>query len=143
MRFSRWWSVAVAVAAACGGSTQDSDSLAAPAVTIEARQGETFRLRPGQTARLRGESLVIAFRGIAVDSRCPRDVTCVWQGDALARIGASTDGTDFEPFDLHTALEPMAVEFAGHTVRLVAVEPYPVSGEPIDPSRYIVTLRVD
>lgn len=143
MRFTRWWTVAVMVAAACGGSTQDGDSLAAPAVTVEARQGETFRLRPGQTARLRGENLVIGFRGIGADSRCPRDVTCVWQGDAVARIGASTDGSDFEPFDLHTGLEPMAVEFAGRTIRLVAVEPYPSSSEPIDPSRYVVTLRVD
>lgn len=143
MRFSRWWTLAVMIAAACGGASQDTDSPSAPAATVEARQGETFRLRPGETARLAGSGLLIGFRAITQDSRCPSDVVCVWQGDASARVRLSADGRDFTSFDLHTALDPKAASFAGRTITLVAVEPYPNSAGAIDPGRYVITLRVD
>lgn len=141
MRFSRKWMVSLMfVLAACNGSG-DGGLPSAPAATLEARQGETFRLRPGQTARV--GDLLVAFRGIAADSRCPADVVCVWEGDATARVRVGTDTADLTPFDLHTALEPKAIEFGARTVTLVKVEPYPYSSSAIDPARYVVTLRVD
>lgn len=143
MRFSRWLTVAVLLAAACGGSNQDVDSLAGPAATVEARQGETFRLRPGETARIAGAGLLVGFRAVTQDSRCPADVVCVWEGDASARIRASADGRSYTPFDLHTTLDPKTAEFAGRTITLVSVEPYPTSDARIDPARYVITLRID
>ena len=142
MRFTRWWMVAVMVLAACG-SSHDSDTLAAPAATVEARQGETFRLRPGESARLVGTGVIVGFRAIVEDSRCPGDVVCVWQGNASARFTATLAAGTAVTFDLNTTLDPKATEVGGRTITLVAVEPYPVSTGPIDPARYVVTLRVD
>lgn len=141
MRWSRLLFL-MTLAAGCGSSSYE-DLPAAPAVTLEARSGEAFRLRPGQTARLPGAGLFVFFRGITEDSRCPRAVVCVWAGNAGARIRVSADGDRYTTYDLHTTLEPKAVRFAGRTIALVAVEPVPESGSTIDPDDYVITLRVD
>lgn len=133
---------AAAALAACGGS-QQSDLATEPAATVEARAGETFRMRPGTIARVGTDGLLIAFRAISEDSRCPTDVTCVWAGDAVARIQAAVGRTDWTSYDLHTTLEPQSIEFAGHVITLVSVEPARRANESVDASRYVITLRVD
>src|SRR5262249_58503750 len=47
----------------------------------------------GQEAPVEGTGLRILFRAVSDDSRCPADVTCVWEGDAggaLRGRGAAT-----------------------------------------------------
>ncbi len=131
------------LAAGCGGTSTTEDSPAEPAAAVEARTGETFRLRVGGIAKVGRDGVLVAFRGIANDSRCPIDVVCVWQGDATAQIHVTVGRLAWTPFELHTALEPRAVRFQNYTVTLIAVEPAPVSTRPTDPRSYIVTLRVD
>ena len=48
--------------------------------------GEEFSLRIGETAGIKGEQLQIRFLEVSEDSRCPRNVTCVWEGRAVAVI---------------------------------------------------------
>lgn len=48
--------------------------------------GEEFTLSIGEAASIQGEQLRIEFLEISEDSRCPRDVTCIWEGRAIASI---------------------------------------------------------
>lgn len=86
--------------------------LAAPG-TAEARLGEIARL---------GD---LAVRPLAVieDSRCPRDVTCVWAG--RLRLGAAVGGV---PAELVLG-EPFALP-GGGTITLVAATPEPWQNPP-------------
>lgn len=113
------------------------------AVVVEAAAGRTFELGPNETARITGLGILVAFRGVAQDSRCPTDVTCVWEGDASLRIRASSANTDWTPFDLHTSLDPRSARIDGHTITVVGLTPSPVSDRPIANDRYRVTLRVE
>jgi len=142
MRMTRVVVFAALVLGACSNS-QDGDPTE-PAATLDVQAGETFRLRPGGIARVGSSGLLVGFRGITEDSRCPIDVVCVWEGDAVARVRATASHTDDgTAFDLHTTLEPKAVEFAGRRITLVAVEPAARAGQPIDADAYVITLRVD
>jgi hypothetical protein len=142
MRSYAWVGVILLFAGACSGApTEDDTEL--PAATVEARDGQTFRLSPGGMARVGRDGLLISFRGVTADSRCASDVVCVWEGDASARVHVAIGRMAWTPFDLHTSLEPRAVQFQGRTITLVAVEPQPRSDERIDPAHYIITLRVD
>jgi hypothetical protein len=111
-----------------------------PVSDLEAGEVErTLTLRVGATGTVDG--LAITFRGVESDSRCPADALCVWVGDGAVRLSLEVDehraGTT-----LHTHLAPKAVEYAGYTVRLAGLTPYPYASAPIAPGQYMVTLGV-
>lgn len=134
--------VFVVLLAACSPSSDPADPDAG-AVVVESEAGRTFELAPGETARITGLGILVAFRGVASDSRCPTDVTCVWAGDAALRIRATMGRAEWTPFDLHTNLDPRSATIGGHTITVVGLTPEPVSGRTIASERYRVTLRVD
>src|SRR6476469_6849873 len=93
----------------------------------------TVTLRYGETTTIAGTH--VSFTEI-VDSRCPKDVVCVWAGDAGVRLDSGT-----ESVVLHT--NPTAVpaegKLAGVTITLIEVKPERVGPNPAK-SEYVVTL---
>ncbi|MFC2021559.1 hypothetical protein ACFLU1_07285 [Chloroflexota bacterium] len=47
---------------------------------------EEFTLSPGRGAVIREEHFEITFLEVTEDSRCPKDVTCVWEGRATSLV---------------------------------------------------------
>jgi hypothetical protein len=141
---SAWTGVLVATAAlaavACAReATQPDQSAAAPQ---QAQVGDTIRLRPGGMARIGTSDVVVAFRLVEQDSRCPIDVQCVWAGDAAVLIDLTKDRRTWTPASLHSFLEPKAIEFGGYGFRLVEVTPSRVSTRPTRPEDYVIALEV-
>lgn len=102
--------------------------------------GEAFDLAVGQRVRVGDGGLVVGFRGVREDSRCPVDVTCVWAGDAAVALSLAIGQGGARTATLHTHLEPRAVRAAGLMVRVVDLAPEVVSTRRIDPADYVVTL---
>lgn len=104
---------------------------------------EELRLTVGQSAQLDARDVVISFERVESDGRCPKGVTCVWEGDAVVRIGVGPARGSRTPLLLHT--HPDAAqqgEASGVVVRLVALDPYPVAGTPIEAGEYRLRLAV-
>lgn len=107
-------------------------------VEAEAGAGGTATAKLGQTARL-GD---VTVRPIAVieDSRCPRDVECVWAG--RLRLQAAVSGVRGET-EL-TLRQPFALP-SGGTLTLVAAMPErwqtPPAGAPRGPASEFVFRR--
>ena len=79
------------------------------------------------------------------DSRCPKNVTCVWAGEVTIRIAAWLDHTFLGTYVL--ALRPDDPAAAQVTVgrqilRLLKVEPYPVLGRLPSRGDYRAVLAV-
>ena len=106
---------------------------------------QEVELAYGEEIQIPGTVLRVAFLGVAEDSRCPVDVTCVWEGDAAVEIGLTAGSGPTHLHVLHTAgvLEPKAVDFNGVRVTLVSIEPAPREGESIPEEDYVVTLRLE
>ena len=122
-------------ACASGGS---GPSAPTPAVN------EEFTLAPGQTATVNDARISLTFERVSEDSRCPVDVTCIWEGDAVVVVKVKTE-TDEVTRELHTqGAEPRSKKApAGQfVVTLVKLEPAPRSTAPIDPAAYRATLIV-
>lgn len=101
---------------------------------------QTVTLAPGQSASIPGTSLTLKFEGVTGDNRCPADALCVLGGSATVKVGArGSSGNRTLAFETGT-LEP--VEFAGLTLELTQLAPYPFSATPIKPEDYRATLRV-
>lgn len=77
------------------------------------------------------------------DSRCPRDVTCIWAGEVTVRIHARGAAVD-EEISLTRGPRPGAelVAIADHELRLSGVEPYPRAGSETPRDAYRATIVV-
>src|SRR5688500_17305550 len=122
-------------ACASGGS---GPSAPTPAVN------EEFTLAPGQTATVNDAKISLTFERVTDDSRCPTDVTCIWEGDAVVVVKVKTE-TDEETRELHTQggeSRSKKAPAGPFTITLVKLESAPRSTAPIEPSAYRATLVV-
>jgi hypothetical protein len=129
----------VLVAAACMSTTQPGTS-GSITPTIQVGVGSEFDISVGQQARIQGSEIVIRFRGVTNDSRCPSDVQCVWAGNAVA--GFDLSGAGQSDAALNTTLDPKFVRYGGYTITLVGLKPVPKSGSAIPSLDYVATLRI-
>ena len=85
--------------------------------------GQEFVLPIENEAVIKGENLHIKFLEVTADSRCPRNVECVWageasytlrisQGDASEQVEITQPGADesvtdvWQDYEIHTSLGP-------------------------------------
>jgi hypothetical protein len=128
--------------AGVGGSMVAAPS-AAGAGQAEAPLARPFELKAAGTVRIAGASLTVEFEKVAEDSRCPEGVTCVWEGDAVARLHLLGSGLERATLNLHTQSSfPREGTFQKYRVRLVGLAPSRRSGSEIPPDAYVATLVV-
>jgi hypothetical protein len=132
----------VVLVAGCKSSEEvlNSDPAGAAVVT---EIGQTFDLRVGQTARVGSGQLLVGFRGVAADSRCPVNVQCVWAGDAELRIQVTVGRMAWTDLTVHTGVEPRSARFREHTITAVGLKPETRAGSAIPKESYVVTLKVE
>ena len=99
--------------------------------------GEEFSLHIGQSASIVGEELKIKFLEVVEDSRCPRGVTCIWEG----RVSCLIEITYRESLHRLMLTEPgltswpPAKPFKEYKIAY-HVEPYPQAGTEIAVEEY-------
>ena len=104
---------------------------------LQPRLEQPFTLRPDQDAEFPDLQLVITFRSVSSDSRCPRTVVCVWEGSAEVRLEV-TERDSVRWILLNTALEPREAVVGSHRLVLRALSPAP----PLRPEDHLVTLEL-
>ena len=90
------------------------------------------------------EDLKVRFAAVVGDSRCPSDVTCIWEGDAEIEV-VVTRGDEQRSLALHThggAGYPSRAAAFGCALELQKLEPYPVSTREIAADDYVATLQL-
>ncbi|HET9316322.1 MAG TPA: hypothetical protein VFQ51_12085 [Vicinamibacteria bacterium] len=120
-------------ALACGAGTSSSSNGPSQALHQPAA------LAPGETAQF--GALRVTFTGVSGDSRCPVDVTCVWEGDAVAQIRLSEPTGAVETRELHTNT-PRSTTYGQYKVELVRLDPAPRDNQQIPAASYRLTVRV-
>ncbi|GAA5085113.1 hypothetical protein GCM10023210_05630 [Chryseobacterium ginsengisoli] len=84
----------------------------------------------GEKKFLKEYQMNVAFKWISEDSRCPKEVNCIWAGVAVAEMELM--GTTTRPMTIKLASLDnkgrnynKSVDFNGYTITLVDVNPYP------------------
>ena len=114
--------------------------LMAAQTDSRSRLDEPFSLAIGETARLDDAELLLTFRDITRDSRCPKEVSRIVAGSAVARFDAVVAGeTTTFTFEIPPGGED-AQSLGGLTV--TALEPEPEAGKKMERSRYVAKLVV-
>jgi hypothetical protein len=104
--------------------------------------GEEFKLKVGDAVLVKGEALKVKFISVPEDSRCPANAICVWEGNAKVVLKLKK-GEDRTKVELNTSRTyPQEVTFQNYSIKLVALDPYPMTNEKIPQERYVATLVV-
>lgn len=99
-------------------------------VKTSSKEGEIIYFKEGENKFLKEQQMNVTFKGISEDSRCPKDVQCVWSGVAVAQVEVMT--TTSRPMTLQIASIENAGKnyhksafFSGYEIQLAEVTPYP------------------
>jgi hypothetical protein len=115
--------------------------LAQPASHIKlVALNREFEIKVGEKVSVEG--LRLSFERVAEDSRCPKDVKCVWAGNARTILKVSKAGRRTVNIDLNTGIEPKHKIYDGYDIKLVSLNPYPKKDEKIKESDYVATVVV-
>lgn len=124
-------SLAALVPSACGSPTQ---------VRRDVQLGEPFWLDAGGLAVLREGSMVLRFRDIAADGRCPTDalIQCVHAGSARVEVSLASEVGDETVFTLESNVQfgPNARTVGALRVRLLELRPSARAEPPINEDQY-------
>lgn len=103
-------------------------------ITKNNTNGSVIYFNEGENRFLDEYQMNVTFKGISEDSRCPKDVNCIWAGVAVAEVEVM--GTATRPMTLSLASLDnkgrnyhQSADFNGYTITLTEVNPYPVSAE--------------
>jgi hypothetical protein len=100
--------------------------------------GVQFDLKVGQQVTVKNTGLMIKFKGVDNESRCPEGANCPMVGNAKVTIVVSQ-----KELKLNTFTEPKQATYSDYTVRLLTLSPYPKLNKKINPQDYVVTLIVN
>jgi len=102
-----------------------------------------FSLGIGQSASIDGEKLVIKFKAVLEDSRCPTNALCVLAGNGKVEFEVLDINGENKTIILNTEDEPRLALLKGHKLKLVSLNPPRIDGVSISPGDYSVTLHVE
>jgi hypothetical protein len=100
-------------------------------------------LAPGVPVRLTGTNLELTFVAVVEDSRCPTDVVCVWEGNAVVEVALEVSDGAESVVQLNSTLEPRSFERAGVRVTFVELQPHPHTDGTPPAEDYRLTLRAE
>ena len=87
----------------------------------------------------------VTFADLTGDSRCPKNVTCVWAGNAAPNFTLTNSKTgEVTSFVLNTNSAPNFYENENYRITLVQLDPYPMNenGSIWSPEPYFATLDI-
>lgn len=111
---------------------------------VQAQLDIPFELQWQQEAVIESEGINIRFISFIEDSRCPSDVQCIQAGTATIMLSIEVNGQDAgQPtLVIGDGEDKASAQFGQYVVRLVGLEPYPVSTVETGREDYVAGLVV-
>lgn len=115
-------------------------SASAPAAHA-ASLNQEVQLAPKEQAAYGPQGLTVEFVRVVTDSRCPKDVTCVWAGEVVVEVSTRTgSGAAGQQHEIKAG---ESATVGAYHVSIVNVQPEKLSTREIRPEDYRVTLKVE
>jgi hypothetical protein len=121
-----------------------------PPARAPVKPGEEFTLALGESVGIDQRGVIVEFKDVVEDSRCPMNARCVWEGNAriAIQVSALTAGRAADTYDvaegkieLNTSTRFNTREkIADFVIELRRLEPDRVAGAPTQ--GYVATLFV-
>jgi hypothetical protein len=126
-----------------GSLEQESFAQSSAPMIIEANLDSEFVLQINQSAEIKSEDIKITFLNVTSDSRCPSDVTCIWQGQAGIELDVQKGEVESTvSLSIGGDSSPEESIFNSYLIQLVDLSPYPISTKNIQPEDYTATIKI-
>jgi hypothetical protein len=102
--------------------------------------GPEFTLAPGESVSVKAADMKVRFVAVIEDSRCPKNLTCIWAGQVKVQLEVQVASQAASPMEIVEGTTAPAGEYR---VTLVRVGPEPLNGAEIAPQDYRATLKVE
>lgn len=135
--------IIVNVICGCSGNSR-RDGQKHKIEAVQAKLDMPITLTFNRIALVEDEKILIEFADLTEDSRCPVNVTCIWEGQVTVALNISIDGKESGSLNLtsRASHEKLALaDIEGYSIRLEKVEP-PKTQNEIKLSEYIITLII-
>ncbi len=146
MRYSLLLALAVlTLAFACNKKVSDSISTSTPmdnnssaVKTIALNQAESMRI--GETCKLEKSDVMVTFVSVDLDSRCPKGVNCVQEGEAQVTLSVNgqPQRVTIDVNDKTTA----RLGIPGGSVEVLSLDPYPQAEVRVKPEDRRLRIRM-
>jgi len=100
-----------------------------------------FILNTKESLYLSNVDLKIRFLGVTQDSRCPKDVQCVWPGNARIKLQVNEELFTLDTQDLKSNNYTKSKSVNGFTYTLLQLYPEKTSDKEI--SEYAIRLKIE
>lgn len=117
--------------------------LAGNLLPATAQSKPQIRVKIGTEKQIVKDKLALRFLDMVEDSRCPRDVQCIWAGNAKIKVQISKPGGQPKIFEMNTSLDPQSILVEGYTIKLIGLTPEPASNIRIRKDGYVATFSVE
>lgn len=107
---------------------------------VSAKQPQEISVKINEESSARG-GIRVKFLELVDDSRCPRDTTCIWAGNAQIKVRVKKNGRS-KVLVLNSNIEPKSAAFGGYTFRLVKLTPEPRSNIRINRNGFVATIEI-
>jgi len=122
---------------------QESFAQSSAPMSIDTNLDSEFVLQVNQSAEIKSEDLKITFLNVTSDSRCPSDVTCIWQGQAGIELDVQKGEVESTvSLSIGGDSSPEESIFNSYLIQLVDLSPYPISTKNIQPEDYTATIKI-
>jgi hypothetical protein len=101
--------------------------------------GAEVTLAPGASAAFKPVGIVVLFIGVAADSRCPLDATCMWAGEVKVQLSIRNAR---QPPTRHEVIEGEYAVSGDYRITVLRVRPERVASAKIPPEDYRATLQL-
>ena len=116
----------------------------------EDEQESPFSIGFGKSTTVKSLDLKIGFQDVLADSRCPTDAMCKWEGRADIRLWLLPSNSDtvfiqssiFGFIDRDDSTRHLAIDTIGFRIKLLQLDPYPISELLIQKDAYIALLEI-
>ncbi|TXF89994.1 hypothetical protein FUA23_08560 [Neolewinella aurantiaca] len=134
--------VCLTLAFGCSKKTSPSNCEATVSGVVKTvAYDEVVDLAPGETAQVGKSQAAITFVGVDSDSRCPRGVSCISEGEAFVIVSrGSAYANEKVRIDVDTK-KRSRLTTVGATIEIMDLSPYPEARVKIDPAQRRLRVR--
>lgn len=132
------------LALGCNKKVSPETASTAPSLSSDVMKmvtfNETIGLAQGETAKVEKTEATVSFLSVESDSRCPRNVNCITEGEAFVMVSVGGGA----PQRVRIDVDPKRISrlsMEGATVEFLGLNPYP-TGVRIDPTERRLQVRM-
>ncbi len=108
--------------------------------SVFAQKQQELRIKQNAVSKIPAAKVKVKFLEVVEDSRCPKDVDCVWAGNAKVKFELSRKGKETKIVELNTGLGDRSAVYEGYEITIMDLLPHRSSQPSAVASNYEAVL---